>query len=44
MKETGIHWHERRDLRTPIYYWFADGFDTADPKKAKALLGELVAS
>jgi hypothetical protein len=24
-----------------IYNWFTEGFDTADPKEAKALLDEL---
>jgi class 3 adenylate cyclase/predicted ATPase len=35
---------ERRnahDLLAPIYGWFTEGFDTADLKDAKALLGEL---
>lgn len=30
-----------RDLLTPIYGWFTEGFDTADLKEAKALLEEL---
>ena len=40
-------WHdhgksaEARDLLTPIYGWFTEGFDTADLKDAKALLDEL---
>ena len=25
----------------PVYDWFTEGFDTADPKDAKALLDEL---
>jgi len=29
---------EARDLLAPIYVWFAEGFDTADLKGAKALL------
>jgi predicted ATPase len=29
------------DLLAPIYSWFAEGFDTADLKEAKALLDEL---
>jgi predicted ATPase len=29
------------DLLVPVYGWFTEGFDTADPEKAKALLGEL---
>ena len=33
---------EARDLLTPIYGWFTEGFDTADLKEAKALLAELV--
>ena len=32
---------EARDLLAPIYDSFAEGFDTADLKDAKALLGEL---
>ncbi len=40
-------WHsqgkttEARDLLAPIYGWFTEGFDTADLKEAKALLGAL---
>ena len=30
-----------RDLLAPIYNWFTEGFDTADLKEAKTLLGEL---
>jgi class 3 adenylate cyclase/predicted ATPase len=30
-----------RDLLAPVYGWFAEGFETADLKAAKALLGEL---
>jgi predicted ATPase len=33
--------NEARDLLTPIYGWFTEGFDTADLKEAKALLDEL---
>jgi len=29
---------EARDLLAPVYTWFAEGFDTADLKEAKALL------
>jgi hypothetical protein len=29
------------DLLAPVYDWFTGGFDTADLKEAKALLGEL---
>jgi len=32
---------EARELLTPIYSWFTEGFDTADLKEAKALLDEL---
>jgi len=32
---------EARDLLTPIYSWFTDGFDTPDLKEARALLDEL---
>jgi predicted ATPase len=32
---------EARDLLTPVYGWFTEGFDTLDLKEAKALLGEL---
>jgi predicted ATPase len=32
---------EARDLLAPIYGWFTEGFDTADLKEAKALIGEL---
>jgi predicted ATPase len=32
---------EARDLLTPIYRWFIEGFDTADLQEAKALLVEL---
>ncbi len=32
---------EARDLLGPVYDWFTEGFDTADLKEAKALLGEL---
>jgi predicted ATPase len=40
-------WHEKgkrdaaRDLLTPIYAWFSEGFDTPVLKEAKALLEEL---
>jgi hypothetical protein len=27
-------------LLAPVYGWFTEGFDTRDPKEAKALLGE----
>jgi class 3 adenylate cyclase/tetratricopeptide (TPR) repeat protein len=32
---------EARDLLTPIYAWFTEGFDTRDLKEAKSLLGML---
>jgi predicted ATPase len=32
---------EARNLLTPIYGWFTEGFDTPDLKEAKALLDEL---
>ena len=34
---------EARELLTPIYGWFTEGFDTADLQEAKALLEELEA-
>ena len=35
--------NEARDLLAPVYGWFTEGFDTRDPKEAKALLDELAA-
>ena len=32
---------EARELLSPVYNWFTEGFDTADLKDAKALLAEL---
>jgi predicted ATPase len=32
---------EARDLLSPVYHWFTEGFDTADLKDAKALLEQL---
>ena len=32
---------EAHDLLAPVYYWFAEGFDTLDLTDAKALLDEL---
>jgi predicted ATPase len=32
---------EARELLTPIYSWFTEGFDTADLQEAKGLLDEL---
>lgn len=32
---------DARDLLTPVYSWFTEGFETADLKDAKALLDEL---
>jgi predicted ATPase len=39
-RDQGRH-AEARDLLAPDYGWFTEGFDTADLKKAKALLDEL---
>ena len=33
---------QAHDLLAPVYGWFTEGFDTADVKEAKAVLGELV--
>ena len=33
---------EARDLLSPVYGWFTEGFDTVDLKEAKALLEQLV--
>jgi predicted ATPase len=33
---------EARELLTPIYTWFTEGFDTADLQEARALLEALV--
>ncbi len=32
---------QARELLTPVYGWFTEGFDTLDLKEAKALLKEL---
>jgi predicted ATPase len=32
---------EARDLLTPVYRWFTEGFETPDLREAKALLDEL---
>jgi class 3 adenylate cyclase/predicted ATPase len=43
----GRLWHSRgkaseaRELLSPIYAWFTEGFDTLDVKRARALLDEL---
>jgi predicted ATPase len=34
---------EARELLTPVYGWFTEGFDTRDLKEAKVLLDELAA-
>jgi tetratricopeptide (TPR) repeat protein len=34
---------QARELLTPVYGWFAEGFDTRDLKEAKALLEQLAA-
>ena len=39
-RDQGRH-AEARDILTPVYGWFTEGFDTADLKEAKALLDEL---
>ena len=42
-------WHEQgkhsgaRDLLSPVYGWFTEGFDTVDLKVANALLADLSA-
>ena len=33
-------WDEARELLTPVYGWFTEGFDTADLQEAKAFLDE----
>ena len=40
-RDQGRH-AEARDLLTPVFSWFTEGFDTTDLKEAKALLDELV--
>jgi predicted ATPase len=35
------HRDEARAMLADVYNWFTEGFDTADLKDAKALLGEL---
>jgi len=35
---------EAHELLTPVYNWFAEGFDTADLKDTKALLAELTST
>jgi len=32
---------EARELLTPVYHWFTEGFDTKDLQEAKALLDSL---
>jgi predicted ATPase/predicted Ser/Thr protein kinase len=32
---------EARQLLTPVYQWFTEGFDTADLREARTLIGEL---
>jgi predicted ATPase len=45
--ELAKHWRDQgksaaaRDLLSPVYGWFTEGFDTPDLKDAKALLGAL---
>jgi len=33
---------QARELLTPVYDWFTEGFDTRDLREAKALLEELL--
>jgi predicted ATPase len=33
---------EARELLTPLYGWFPEGFDTVDRKEARALLDDLI--
>jgi hypothetical protein len=40
LRDSGRH-HEASTMLAAIYNWFTEGFDTADLKDAKALLGEL---
>ena len=39
-RDQGCH-AEARDLLTPVYGWFTEGFDTPDLREAKTLLDEL---
>jgi predicted ATPase len=39
-QQQGKH-QEAHDLLAPVYDWFTEGFDTADLKDAKTLLGKL---
>jgi predicted ATPase len=39
-QEQGKH-DKARERLAPIYGWFTEGFDTADPQEAKALLEEV---
>lgn len=41
-RDSGKH-REARELLTPAYLWFTEGFDTLDLKKGKALLEEVAA-
>ena len=41
MRVAAQHRRPRRGMHYEIYNWFTEGFDTADPKDAKALLDEL---
>ena len=40
LRDTGRR-YEAHSMLAEIYNWFTEGFDTADLKEAKALLGEL---
>jgi predicted ATPase len=41
-RDQGKH-QQARDLLTPVYNWFTEGFDTLDLKEAKTLLDTLAA-
>jgi predicted ATPase len=44
-RDAALAWQGKRnavrDLLSPVYAWFTEGFDTLDLKQAKALLDEL---
>jgi predicted ATPase len=41
--EAEINRDEARELLSPVYGWFTEGFETRDLREAKALLEELEA-
>jgi predicted ATPase len=41
LRQSQGSFREARELLTPLYDWFTEGFDTADLKDAKALLDQL---